>query len=244
MKQSKKKEVIAVIAARGGSKGIPGKNIKKLNGKPLVFYTLKTLSKIDLIDRIIVSTDSAKIKKVIKKLKLKKIEIFNRPKKLSGDKVPLTAVAKYVAETLANMGKPPDIILQVSATCPFLKKSTIIKSIKILQKKSENNDCVVSLKRIEHEHPYRAKILKKNNRFKKFMKNINVEKFISRQDLPTLFCTSGGLYARKYSLLKKFNGNDFNLGRRPYGIIVDDIESINIDRLIDFEFAEFISKKI
>ena len=116
MKQSKKKEVIAVIAARGGSKGIPGKNIKKLNGKPLVFYTLKTLSKIDLIDRIIVSTDSAKIKKVIKKLKLKKIEIFNRPKKLSGDKVPLTAVAKYVAETL-----PAELISPVADTWPPVK---------------------------------------------------------------------------------------------------------------------------
>tara|TARA_B100000989_G_scaffold296386_1_gene279526 strand:- start:20897 stop:21628 length:732 start_codon:yes stop_codon:yes gene_type:complete len=238
-----KKEIIAVIPARGGSKGIPGKNIKKLNGKPLIFYILNTLSKINLIDRIIVSTESSKIKKVVKKFRLKKIEIFDRSKKLSGDKVPIMTVAKHVAETLENMGKPPNIVLQVSATCPYLKKSTIIRSIKILQKKNENNNCVVSLKKIEHEHPYRAKFLDKNNRFKKFLKNINVEKFISRQDLPSLYCTSGALYAKKYSLLKKFDGKDFNLGNRPYGIVVDDIEGINIDRLIDFEFAEFISKK-
>ena len=95
-----KNNIIAVVAARGGSKGIPEKNIKELNGKPLVYYILNTLSKIRLIDRIILSTDSKKIKEIVKKLKLKRIEIFDRPKKLSGDTVPLTTVAKYVAEML------------------------------------------------------------------------------------------------------------------------------------------------
>ena len=84
---------------------------------------------------------------------------------------------------------------------------------------------------------------KKNNQFKSFLKNINVEKFISRQDLPTLYCTSGGIYARSFKLLKKFNEKDFNLGKRPIGIVVNDIEAINIDRHIDFDFAELISKK-
>ena len=238
-----KNDIIAVVAARGGSKGIPEKNIKKLNGKPLVYYILNTLSKIRLIDRIILSTDSKKIKKIVKKLKLKRIEIFDRPKKLSGDTVPLTTVAKYVAEMHEKKGQIPNIVLQVSAACPFLKKSTIIKSIKILKKKEKNIECVVSLKRIEHEHPYRAKILLKDNTFKKFMNNINVEKFISRQDLPSLYCTSGALYARKYSLLKKFKEKDFNLGKKPYGIVIDDFESVNIDRMIDLEFAEYLSKK-
>ncbi len=70
-----------------------------------------------------------------------------------------------------------------------------------------------------------------------------MEKFISRQDLPTLYCTSGGIYARSFKLLKKFNEKDFNLGKRPIGIVVNDIEAINIDRHIDFDFAELISKK-
>ena len=75
------------------------------------------------------------------------------------------------------------------------------------------------------------------------MNNINVEKFISRQDLSTLYCTSGALYARKYSLLKKFKEKDFNLGKKFYGIVIDDFESVNIDRMIDLEFAEYLSKK-
>ena len=239
--KAKKKNVIAVVAARGGSKGIPNKNIKKLNGKPLIFYILKTLSKIKLIDRIILSSDSIKIKNTVKKFKFKNIEIFDRSKKLSGDKVPLTSVAKSVAEKLEKNGYYPDIVLQISAACPFLKKSTIEKSINILKEKNDIH-CVVSLKRIEHEHPYRAKVLDKNNKFKKFIKNVDVEKFISRQDLPTLYCTSGALYSRKYSLLKTYKEKDFNLGKKPHGIVVDDIESINIDRMVDFRFAEFILK--
>ena len=87
-----------------------------------------------------------------------------------------------------------------------------------------------------------SKILNKDNSFEPFIKNINVEKFISRQDLPTLFCTSGSVYARSYNLLSKFTGKDFCLGEKPCGVLVSDIESINIDRKIDFEFAQFIMK--
>ena len=159
----KKFNILAVVSARGGSKGVPNKNIKKLNNIPLIAYSLKTLTKIKSLDQIIVSSDS---------------------------------------------------------------------------------DSVVTLKRIEHEHPYRAKEFNiKNKRFKSFIKNINVEKFISRQELPTLYCTSGAVYARTINLLRKFNEKDFNLGKKPIGVIVDDIEAINIDRQIDFDLANLISKK-
>ena len=131
--------------------------------------------------------------------------------------------------------------MQIAPTCPFIKKSTYEKILKLLKK---GNDCVVTLKRIEHEHPYRAKELNKfSKNFKSFIKHLNVEKFISRQDLPTLYCTSGGIYARKFSLLKKFNEKDFNL-ENPKGVVVDDIEAINIDRQIDFDFANLVSKNI
>ena len=67
--------------------------------------------------------------------------------------------------------------------------------------------------------------------------------FISRQDLPTLYCTSGAIYARSFKLLKSFSGRDFCLGPKPYGIVVNDREAVNIDRKIDLEFAKFIENK-
>ena len=78
------------------------------------------------------------------------------------------------------------------------------------------------------------------------IKGINVEKFMSRQDLPELYCTSGAIYGRSYKLLQTFNPNkkSFVLGNKPVGIIVDDIEAINIDRPIDFEFAQFVKIRI
>lgn len=236
----KKFNILAVVSARGGSKGVPNKNIKKLNNIPLIAYSLKTLTKIKSLDQIIVSSDSDRILKIAKKVS-SKIETIKRPKHLAKDKTPLTSVVKHVALEQEFFGKKFDFVLQIAPTCPFVKKETYEKIISLLKK---GNDCVVTLKRIEHEHPYRAKEFNiKNKRFKSFIKNINVEKFISRQELPTLYCTSGAVYARTINLLRKFNEKDFNLGKKPIGVIVDDIEAINIDRQIDFDLANLISKK-
>ncbi len=236
----KKFKILAVVSARGGSKGVPNKNIKKLNNVPLIVYSLKTLIKIKSIDQIIVSSDSSKILKIANNIS-KKIKTFIRPRYLAKDKTPLTSVVKYVALDQESKGNKFDYVLQIAPTCPFITEETYKKIIGLLKR---GNDCVVTLKKIEHEHPYRAKEFnKKNAIFKSFIKNIDVEKFISRQDLPTLFCTSGGVYARSLKLLKKFDEKDFNLGKNPKGVIVNDIEAINIDRQIDFDFAKLISKK-
>ena len=192
-----------------------------------------------MINKVILSSDDKKILDVAKKFNLN-IELNDRPGYLAKDSTPLTSVAQYVSKKLNNSGYEHDYVLQVSAASPFLKLTTVNKILDLLLDKK--NNCVVTLKRIEHEHPYRAKKLYINHSFKPFLKGINVEKFISRQDLPLLYCTSGSVYARSYKLLSKFNGKDFCLGKRPVGVIVDDVEAINIDRKIDFDFANFVMK--
>ena len=235
----KKFKVLAVISARGGSKGIPKKNLKRLANKPLIFHTIDTILKIKEIDKIVLSSDDEKILKTCKKYS-KKIELIKRPKRLAMDKTPLTSVVKYVAIEQEKIGYRPDFVLQISPTCPLIKVKTIKKIITHLIKKKSN--CVVTLKRIEHDHPYRAKKLLKNLVFQSFIKNKNVERFISRQDLPTLYSTSGSIYARTFKLLKTFNEKNFCLGKKPLGVVVDDIEAINIDRQVDFDFANFVLK--
>ncbi len=237
----KKSRVLAVVAARGGSKGIKNKNLRKINGIPLLLHSIKSLSKSGCIDLICVSTDSQRIKYIVKK-SYPKVYIDNRPKKYSKDKVPLTSVPHYVCKKFNKEGNFYDYVLQVAPTCPFIKISTIQKIVKMLKKKE--SDCVVTIKRIEHEHPYRAKKFnKKNNSITHFLRNINVEKFISRQDLPSLYCTSGAIYGRSNKLISSFNGKDFCLGKKPKGVIVDDIEAVNIDRKIDLDFAKYLSLK-
>ena len=235
----KKLKIIAIVPARGGSKGVKRKNIKLLNGKPLIYHTLLTLIKSKVFDKILVSTEDEEIANIVKKFKLN-VEVSKRPKHLSKDDVPLTSVVHYESIKLHDAGYLHDFVFQVSAASPFTSVNTVKKIATKLISKSSN--CVVTLKRIEHEHPYRAKILNRDSSFSHFVKNINVEKFISRQDLPTLYCTSGAIYARSFKLLKGFNHKNFCLGKKPMGVVVTDLEAINIDRLIDFKFAEYISK--
>ena len=154
----KKFKVLAVVAARGGSKGIKNKNLKLINGKPLVYYSIKNLIESESIDTICLSTDSKLIEKSVRKY-FPKILFDKRPKKYSKDKTPLISVPMYVCKKLNTKGIYYDYVLQVAPTCPFIKPSTIKNIVKLLS--SGKSDCVVTLKRIEHEHPYRAKELNK-----------------------------------------------------------------------------------
>ena len=90
-------KILAIIPARGGSKGIPQKNIRKLIGKPLIQHTIEAVQKSN-VNKIVVSTDSEKIAKIVRSLG---IEVpFLRPKKLSGDKVSSEEVIKHVLKVL------------------------------------------------------------------------------------------------------------------------------------------------
>ena len=92
----KKYKILAVVSARAGSKGVPNKNIKKINNIPLIAYCLKTIIKIKDLDKIIVSSDSKKILNIASKVS-KKITTSIRPKFLARDKTPLTSVVKHIA---------------------------------------------------------------------------------------------------------------------------------------------------
>ena len=120
----KNTKIVAIVSARGGSKGIPKKNIKLLGSKPLIIYSLELLSNIKLINKIIVSTESNKIKNTVKKY-FPTLEVMYRPEHLAQDKTPLTSVVKYVSECLARRGEHYNFVLQVAPTCPFIKKNTV-----------------------------------------------------------------------------------------------------------------------
>ena len=142
-----------------------------------------------------------------------------------------------------NQGFRADIVVQLSPTCPFINTEQIEKSIEMVS--GDQCECAVSLKKIQHEHPYRAKVLMEDNYFKNYESEIDVEakQYHSRQDLPNLYCTNGGLYTRLRHLLEDYKGNDFAMGKNRKGIIMSDIQSVNIDDMIDFQFAEFLIEK-
>lgn len=231
-------KVLAIISARGGSKGVPRKNVLNFGGIPLIAHMFLKAKKCPEIDKVVCSTDDSEIGSIAKDYG---VDLpFQRPKELSGDRVPLITVTKHAMLAMDDLGYKADIIVQLSPTCPFIKIENISKSIQYLIEK--DCECAVSLKRIEHEHPYRARKLLKNDYFENFIQNIDVEnkQYHSRQDLPLLYCTSGAIYTRKRELLEKYDEQDFAMGKLRKGIILDDIESINIDRMIDFQFAKYL----
>ena len=148
--------IVAIVSARGGSKGIPRKNLRLLAGLPLVLHSIKNLSAVELIDKIVLSTEDDEISNVVKESNFS-VDVMHRPKNLADDKTPLIKVTQHVAVELEKTGYRPDIVLQMAATCPFVKPETIKKCIIPLLENKTN--CTTTLKRIEHEHPYRAKKL-------------------------------------------------------------------------------------
>lgn len=228
-------KVLAVIGARGGSKGVPGKNLRRLGHRPLIGHMIAAACAARRIGRVVVSTEDAEIARIAREHGAE--TPFVRPPELAGDLVPLVAVTKHSMEAMDALGYRADIIVQLAPTCPFVRPETIDRAVDLVSQ--EGVDSAVTLKRIEHEHPYRAKVLAPDGTFTAFLKDVDVERFQSRQELPQLYCTSGAVYARRRLLLERWSGRDFAFGRVSKGVVLDEVEAVNIDRPIDFLFAEF-----
>ena len=191
-------EVLAIIPARGGSKGIPMKNIQEIAGKPLIQYTIEQALKSKLITRTIVSTDNQKIKKIAKNLGA---EVpFLRPKKYSKDNSSSLEVITHAMDFLQKTTtKIPKIITFLQPTNPLRPTEMIDKSIKLLQK---NNGTSVLSVFTRRQHPFRSFEIK--NRFLKPQKE-DFEKYYQRQKLPTLYYPTGTIYTFWTNTLKKYN---------------------------------------
>lgn len=119
-------KILAIIPARGGSKGIPNKNVISLNGYPLIYYTLYALIKTNRIDDIVVSTDDTKIKKIVEKLFGTNIQVMMRPNELATDK----SHSEYTIEhVLNNINKQYEYTIFAQCTSPLTEPSDFINLI-------------------------------------------------------------------------------------------------------------------
>tara|TARA_X000000950_G_scaffold227085_1_gene274085 strand:+ start:13642 stop:14319 length:678 start_codon:yes stop_codon:yes gene_type:complete len=219
--------VVAVIPARGGSKSIPFKNIYKINGKPLIEYTIETALKSKKIDKVIVSTDNSNIIKVCSKYK--SVMIIRRPEEISQDESSTESCLIHVLHILKkDYKKNPKIVLTLEPTSPFRKLETINNTIDFL--KNEEIDSVVALKESKECFGYI-----KNNIFEHFIKNQPRR----RQDRKPIYVESSTIYGTLTNTLLKTKSV---LGENPKPIIVDHYESIDINEQIDLIIAESIVK--
>ena len=225
-------KIIAVTLARGGSKGIPKKNIANLAGKPLIDYTIEEAKKSSLIDRYIVSTDDLLIKRHVQSLGLD--VPFLRPKYLSDDKATSAAALKHAVLFCEEQDNCKyDYVVELMCTNPFKKVSDIDNCIKLIL--SNNVDSVIGVSKLEEHHPARIKKIENG-----FIRDFIVPELSSRrQDLkPEAFIRNGSIYVINRDKLVKDNyrfGGDKSLA-----YIMDPPANINIDNKYDLILAEII----
>lgn len=146
----KEYRILAVVTARGGSKGLPGKNIKDLNGKPLIAWTIRQIIDSELIDNFIVSTDSSEIAEVSECFGANVPEL--RPDYLSTDTASSMDVLDYIIKNEENKGRLYDYVLLLEPTSPLRKRGDLDNMIR-LAGDNPDRDGVISVGRVQLEHP-------------------------------------------------------------------------------------------
>jgi len=229
---SKEKKILGVITARGGSKGIPGKNIKKLGGKPLISYTILLAQKSNLITHLIVSTDDEEIAKVCKEYGAD--VPFLRPKELAKDNTPHVPVMQHAISFMEKkLGIIFDFAVILQPTSPFRTIGDIDNTIQKLI--LSGADSSVALTEMENDaHPIKAKKLDGDKVLPYCMPEIEGTR---RQDLPVAYRRSGAVYAMRRDLLMKDNRL---YGDNIVGHVVTKGRSIDIDVPLDWVEAEFM----
>ena len=226
-------KVLAVIPARGGSKGVLRKNIRMVAGKPLIAYTIAAaLAVKNRLHRLIVSTDDAEIAVVAQGYGA---EVpFMRPADLGGDRVPMVPVLKHAIQAIEEMdGIKLDWVLLLQPTCPFRAPEDILAALELAA--AGGCDSVISVVQVLAHHPILMKKIE-NDRLLPFM--IEEVEGTRRQDYnPPAYMRNGSIYlTRRDNLMNNHSiwGNVI----RPY--IMPEERSVNVDSEMDMKLVEFM----
>lgn len=234
--------VLITICARGGSKGIPGKNIKNIAGKPLLAYTINIAKDIahDLKGIVSLSTDSSEIIQVAKNNNL--LTTYERPKYLAGDKAGKVDTIKDLLEYEENkLGKHFDYILDLDVTSPLRTKNDIIDALNNLR----NNKEALTIFSVSEpdRNPYFNMVEKNQDGFYELVKKNQDGTVLSRQTAPKVYALNASFYWYKrefFNLNLKSPITDKSLVYKMNHICFD------LDNPIDFDFLEYllINKKL
>lgn len=229
------KKILGVITARGGSKGIPEKNIKPLAGKPLIAYTIDVAKKSQLITDLIVSTEDPKIAEVAKEFGAD--VPFLRPDELAQDTSRHLEVMRHAIVFMENkQNMVYDYVVILQPTSPFRHVQDIDQTIiKLIE---ENADSSVSLVEIEENHPIKIKKFIDNKVLTYAIEEVEGTR---RQDLPTAYKRSGAVYAMRRDLIMVLNRL---YGSHITGHIVPAERSLDIDKPVDWIIAETMHQEL
>ena len=224
--------ILAIIPARGGSKGIPNKNIINVSGKPLIAYTiepaLKAL-KLGIIQELVVSTDSTAIADVATGLGVK--VPFLRPSDLATDQSKSIDLIQHALDYFAANNQTFDAVLLLQPTSPLRHLQDIINAIESY--KQSNNDSLISVYKEEYINDLVLYHLESDGKTSKPLNDLH-NKGIRRQDHGHVYVRNGCIYMTSTSLIQ----SGFVIGEKPLLYIMEKKQSINIDTPEDLEIIK------
>ena len=224
--------VLGIVIARGGSKGVPNKNIRLLCGKPLLQYTAEAALGASGLSRVILTTDSDEIETVGKKCGLD--VPFKRPAELARDDTPSLPVIQHAVGQLESEGDHYDAVLTLQPTNPLRLPSDIDGAIELLR--DTQADSVISFVDVGEKHPARMKFVNTEGRVvdPPFAEQYEGQR---RQDLEPLYLREGSIYLTQRDVLMEensFKGDDCRAWMMPIE------RTCNIDTPFDLQMAEWL----
>lgn len=224
---------IAIIPARSGSKGLPDKNIKLLQNKPLLAYSIEAAEKSGLFDCIHVSTDSEKYAQIAREYGAD--VPFLRNEELSGDTAGSWDVVRWVLGQYAERGQRFDMVTLLQPTSPLREAEDIEQAYHLFEEKSA--DAVVSVCEMDHS-PLWSNTLPEDGSMNGFLDQVAD---VGRQQLPTYYRINGAIYMLRTALLAEGTPGLYREG--TYAYVMPKERSVDIDDEMDFEMAQILMKR-
>ena len=224
-------KILGIIPARAGSKRLPGKNTRLFDGKPLITYSIASALNSTLIIDIAVSSDSEEVLEIASNYQ--RVKAIKRPAELAGD---LSPAIDYVKHALEQYEYTFDYVVIIQASSPLTQSNDIDQTIQLLLNHPEA-DSSVSVMKLDHAiHPVKLKTMK-DNVLLPYWEEENGR--MAAHELPELFVRNCAVYVSS----KKSLESDKIIGDHCLGYLMPRERSVDINELIDFEFAELLYKK-
>lgn len=226
--------VLAIIPARGGSKGLPRKNIKELAGRPLIAWTIEAGLASKYIDQLIVTTDDEEIARI--SAKYAATVPFIRPKHLASDSASSYATIIHALDYHSEKDMCFGYVLLLQPTSPLRTTHHIDEAFCLLDRKKA--DSVISVTESEHS-PLWSNVLPEDHSLEDFISD-TCKQMTRRQDLPKYYRINGAIYI--VNIKKMITEKSLFLSKNIFAYIMDRRSSVDIDDLLDFKLAEMIMK--
>jgi CMP-N,N'-diacetyllegionaminic acid synthase len=220
--------ILGLVPARAGSKGIPGKNIKPLGGKPLIAFSIEAARDAGCLDRILVSTDSQEIADVARRSGAQ--VPWLRPAEFATDTSSIEDVVVHTLQLLAADGYRPDAVMVLQPTSPFRSARTIRSAVELHELSAGESVVSVSVAR---EHPYWCKRIAEDGTLHPWNPAISIPH--RRQELPEAYCLNGAVYLASTGTLQTRRSL---YSERTRALVMLEEESLDLDTPWDWGIAE------